>query len=37
MYVADERVARSYEREAPGLAAYFRETILANAEGQAAG
>jgi MerR family transcriptional regulator, thiopeptide resistance regulator len=27
MYVADERFARVYEREAPGLATYFRDAI----------
>jgi MerR family transcriptional regulator, thiopeptide resistance regulator len=27
MYAADERFARVYEREAPGLAAYFRDAI----------
>ena len=37
MYVADERFAQVYEREAPGLAAYFRDAILANAEGQPSG
>jgi MerR family transcriptional regulator, thiopeptide resistance regulator len=35
MYVADERFAANYEREAEGLAAYFRDAIVANAEGQA--
>jgi MerR family transcriptional regulator, thiopeptide resistance regulator len=29
MYVADERFARTYEREATGLAAYFRDAIAA--------
>lgn len=33
MYVADERFARTYERKAEGLAAYFRDAILANAAG----
>jgi DNA-binding transcriptional MerR regulator len=33
MYVADDRFRRTYEREAEGLAAYFREAILANADG----
>ena len=32
LYVADERFARSYEQVAPGLAAYVRQAILANAE-----
>jgi MerR family transcriptional regulator, thiopeptide resistance regulator len=32
MYVADERFAANYEREAPGLAAYFHDAILANAD-----
>lgn len=32
MYVADERFTRNYEREAEGLAAYFREAIVANAD-----
>ena len=36
MYVADERFAAVYEREAPGLAAYFRDAIVAAAEGPAA-
>jgi DNA-binding transcriptional MerR regulator len=31
MYVADERFARTYEREAEGLADYFRDAIVANA------
>ena len=35
MYVADDRFAQVYEREAPGLAAYFHDAILANAQGQA--
>lgn len=33
MYVADERFARVYEREAAGLAAYFHDAIVANANG----
>jgi hypothetical protein len=33
MYVADE-FAANYEREAEGLAAYFRDAIVANADGQ---
>jgi hypothetical protein len=33
MYVADERFARTYEREAEGLAAYFHDAILGNAAG----
>jgi DNA-binding transcriptional MerR regulator len=37
MYVADERFAQVYEREAPGLAAYFRDAIVANADGRASG
>lgn len=32
LYVADERFARSYEEVAPGLAAYVRQAIVANAE-----
>jgi MerR family transcriptional regulator, thiopeptide resistance regulator len=32
MYVADERFAASYEPIAPGLAAYIRDAIVANAE-----
>lgn len=31
MYVADERFARNYESVTPGLAAYFRDAIAANA------
>jgi DNA-binding transcriptional MerR regulator len=31
MYVADERFARNYHREAEGLARYFRDAIVANA------
>jgi MerR family transcriptional regulator, thiopeptide resistance regulator len=34
MYVADERFARAYEREAAGLAAYFHDAIVANADAQ---
>jgi hypothetical protein len=37
MYVADDRFAQVYERQASGLAAYFRDAIVANAEGQASG
>jgi DNA-binding transcriptional MerR regulator len=37
MYVADERFARNYEREAGGLAAYFRDAIVANADALEAG
>lgn len=29
MYVADDRFAQAYEREAPGLAAYFHDAIVA--------
>jgi DNA-binding transcriptional MerR regulator len=36
MYVADERFARNYEREAEGLARYFRDAIVANADGLSA-
>jgi MerR family transcriptional regulator, thiopeptide resistance regulator len=32
MYVADERFAGNYEREAEGLARYFRDAINANAD-----
>ena len=32
MYVADARFAKHYEDRAPGLAAYVRDAILANAE-----
>ena len=32
MYVADERFTSSIDRAAPGLAAYMREAIIANAE-----
>jgi DNA-binding transcriptional MerR regulator len=32
MYVADERFTRNYEREAEGLARYFRDAINANAD-----
>jgi MerR family transcriptional regulator, thiopeptide resistance regulator len=35
MYVADERFTRVYEREAVGLAAYFRDAIAANADASA--
>jgi hypothetical protein len=34
MYVADPRFAASYDRVAPGLAAYVRAAILANADTQ---
>ncbi|MGH2869554.1 MAG: TipAS antibiotic-recognition domain-containing protein, partial [Solirubrobacteraceae bacterium] len=36
MYVADPRFTASYDRVAPGLAAYVREAILANADARAA-
>jgi DNA-binding transcriptional MerR regulator len=32
MYIADERFTRTYEREAEGLAAYFHDAIVANAD-----
>jgi hypothetical protein len=32
LYVADPRFAASYDRVAPGLAAYVREAIMANAD-----
>lgn len=32
MYIADERFTRTYEREAPGLAQYFRDAIVAGAD-----
>ena len=32
MYVADDRFARTYEREAEGLAAYFHDAIVAAAD-----
>lgn len=32
MYVADPRFARHYDDQAPGLAAYLRDAILANAQ-----
>ncbi len=32
MYIADERVARNYERHATGLAAYVHDAISANAD-----
>ena len=35
MYIADERFAQTYEREASGLAAYFHDAIVANADAQA--
>ena len=34
MYVADPRFAANYDRVAPGLAAYVRAAILANADAQ---
>ena len=34
MYIADERFRRNYEREAEGLAAYFHDAIVANADAQ---
>jgi MerR family transcriptional regulator, thiopeptide resistance regulator len=37
MYIADERFAGTYEREAEGLAAYVHAAILANADAQASG
>ena len=37
MYVADERFTGTYEREAEGLAAYFHDAILANADSSEAG
>ena len=36
MYVADERFAQTYERRAPGLAAYVHDAIIANAQQQPA-
>lgn len=35
MYVADERFTRTYESEAEGLAAYFHDAIIANANASA--
>jgi DNA-binding transcriptional MerR regulator len=32
MYVADPRFTETFDKDAPGLAAYFREAILANGE-----
>jgi hypothetical protein len=32
MYIADERFASTYERQAEGLASYFRDAIVANAD-----
>jgi hypothetical protein len=32
MYVADDRFAQTYERQASGLAAYFRDAIVANSD-----
>jgi MerR family transcriptional regulator, thiopeptide resistance regulator len=37
MYVADERFAQTYERQAAGLARYFRDAIVANADAAGAG
>jgi DNA-binding transcriptional MerR regulator len=37
MYIADPRFTASYEQAAPGLAAYVRDAILANADAQEAG
>lgn len=34
MYLADERFAQTYEREAEGLAAYVRDAIVAGADAQ---
>jgi MerR family transcriptional regulator, thiopeptide resistance regulator len=34
MYIADERFAGTYEREAEGLAPYFHDAIVANADAQ---
>jgi MerR family transcriptional regulator, thiopeptide resistance regulator len=34
MYIGDERFTRTYEREAPGLAKYFHDAIVANAAGR---
>lgn len=34
MYIADERFTSTYERQAEGLAAYFRDAIAANADAQ---
>lgn len=34
MYIADERFTQTYEREGPGLASYFHDAIVANADGQ---
>lgn len=34
MYIADERFARTYERQAEGLAAYVHDAIVANADAQ---
>ena len=33
MYVADPRFAANYEKVEPGLAAYVRDAIVANASG----
>jgi MerR family transcriptional regulator, thiopeptide resistance regulator len=32
MYIADERFTRTYEHEAPGLAQYFHDAIVAGAD-----
>ena len=32
MYVADERFTKTYDQVKPGLAAYLREAIHANAD-----
>jgi DNA-binding transcriptional MerR regulator len=32
LYIADERFTRTYEREAPGLAQYFHDAIVAGAD-----
>ena len=37
MYVADPRFAANYEKVEPGLAAYVRDAIIANAAGFAVG
>jgi DNA-binding transcriptional MerR regulator len=35
MYISDERFTATYEREAPGLARYFHDAIVADADDQA--
>jgi DNA-binding transcriptional MerR regulator len=35
MYIADERFTKTYEDQAPGLAAYVRDAVVANADRQA--